>query len=142
MSCSTDGLTIREMGELYQKVKRKIQRMEDELEMLRDRIVPATSNLTGMPGGHGCHGDPTGDIIVRIEILKEEIEEEQRNLDALHLSLAYGIAYAVDNEDDRSIVYRRFAKNEPYKLIAADVCCSVAHARNAVSKWGKETPGT
>ena len=46
MSCSTDGLTIREMGELYQKVKRKIQRMEDELEMLRDRIVPGISETS------------------------------------------------------------------------------------------------
>lgn len=135
---STEGKTLREVSDMYLQEKHRIRRMEDELEMLRDHIVPATARLTAMPGRPSEPGDPTSAVIIRIEELEEEIAEAKKELDVLYMSLAYSIAYTVESEDDRSIVYHRLVLNEPYKAIASYAICSASHARNVVSRWGQE----
>lgn len=128
-------MTLKELADEYQQKKRNIRRMEQELEMLRDGIVPATQRLTGMPGGHGEHGDPTSAIVVRIESLAEETDKAKAELEPVFAKLCSAISTLSEKESDATILFHRLVRREPYPCIAATVYYSDAHCRNIVSKY-------
>lgn len=71
MMRADDGPALN-MVKLYHKGLNLIGCMRDELEQLRDNIVPATARFSQVQGHASNPGDPTGDIVVRIDILSRK----------------------------------------------------------------------
>ncbi len=130
--------TLKDLSDTYRCGVRCIRQMTDELEMIRDTIVPATSRLTHAPGGHGgTPGDPTGAAAARILTLEENIKAVQADLEALRLRLCRSIAHSIDNDSDRVIYHRRCVAGDSYQAIATEMRYTVGHCRSVVYRCGQ-----
>lgn len=139
LRCDEAGPLLRDVVKLYWRGLDLISRMNDELEQLRDGIVPATARFSQIQGRKSNPGDPTGDIVVKIDILQREIDEMVEDVNCLEVSVRWGITYMIDSRKEREICYMRFIERLPYVEISKEAAYSEGYCRSVVSKAGKRS---
>lgn len=138
LQCDESGPLLKDVVKVYWRGLNLIERMNDELEQLRDGIVPATARFSQVGGRKSCPGDPTGDMAVKIDILQREIDEMVSDVDCLEVGIRWGITYMVDSRKEREICTMRWVEHLPYTDISKEAAYSEGYCRSVVSKAGKQ----
>lgn len=139
MMRADDGPALKDMVKLYHKGLNLIGCMRDELEQLRDNIVPATARFSQVQGHASNPGDPTGDIVVRIDILSREIDFLTQDIDCLGADIRWEIRYEVTALHWKDICRMRWLDRKPYAEIGKAVGYSESYCRAVICKVGKLT---
>lgn len=133
-----DSPTMKDIVSVYRSGQRLIRKMNDELDVLRDGIVPATARYSTDVVAHtGVPGDPTCALVVRIESLSEQVKDVENHCNRLEANIRWGLIYQVDNQQEREICFMRYIQNLPYTDIAKEAGYSEGYCRSVVSKVGK-----
>lgn len=139
LCCDETGPLLKDVVRVYWKGLNLIERMHDELEQLRDGIVPATARFSQVGGRKSCPGDPTGDMAVKIDILTREIDSMVEDVNCLEVSVRWGITYQVETRKEREICTMRWLEHLPYLDIGQEAGYSEGYCRSVVSKAGKQS---
>ena len=139
LRCDEAGPPLRDVVRVYWRGLDLISRMHDELEQLRDGIVPATARFSQVGGRKSNPSDPTGDTAVKIDILSREIDEMVSDVDCLEVSIRWGITYQVETRKEREICTMRWIEHLPYLDIGQEAGYSEGYCRSVVSKAGKQS---
>lgn len=133
-----DGPMMGDAVDVYRDGLQLVQRIEDELEMLQDQIGPATSHVSQSPSNHtGKHGDPTSEVIERIDDLECLLSDLNRDIGSVRQQIVVGINSDIKNRNHKYIFYHRCVLGKPYKEIAKELMISESHCRSVVSKCRK-----
>lgn len=134
----SDEPTLKDVKKVYWSGMYLLSRMRNELEILRDDIVPATSRISPASAGHSSdHGDPTANTVFRIEILADQVKEVEKELEILMAGIMWGINYEIQSQHGREIFYMHAIERKPYSYIASEVGYTESYCRSLVSKCGK-----
>lgn len=132
--------TMKAVVSLYWAGLDLTRRMRDELEQLRDGIVPATARFSSTPAGHsGGHGDPTAEAACRIDILSGQVSEMEELTDCLAANIRCFINYEIDSQPAQMIYRMRVIDRLHYPEIAAKTNYTEGYCRSVVSRYGKMT---
>lgn len=135
-----DEPALRDVVALHMSGKDLIRRMRDDLEQLRDGIVPATGRISPVPGGHSSgHGDPTAAYVERIDDLDGRISDLEKDVDILEAGIRWAINYQVYSKSERDICYMRYVQNLPYTELSKEAGYSEGYCRAVISRCGKLT---
>lgn len=135
---ASDPPMMRDVVKLYHRGLDLISRMRDELEQMRDGIVPATSRFSAEPASHtGNHSDPTANAAFRITTLTKQIEEVEQHANGLAVCIRSGITYEVAHKHEREIYSLRVFERLSYTEISSKVGYSESRCRAIVSSCGK-----
>lgn len=102
------------------QINSKIQ----QVESLHDLATKATSTLSDMPGGATRNTHRMEDIIIKILMLENEINEDIAALVDLKNEIR-SVIKAVEEEELRILLEKRYLNYEPWTDIADDLCIGV-----------------
>lgn len=102
------------------QINSKIQ----QVESLHGLATKATSTLSDMPGGPTRNTHRMEDIIIKILMLENEINEDINQLVDLKNEIR-GVIKAVEDEELRIILEKRYLNYEAWTDIADDLCVGV-----------------
>lgn len=139
LQCDETGPLLKDVVKLYWRGLDLISRMNDELEQLRDGIVPATARFSQVGGRKSNPGDPIGDMAVKIDILQREIDSMVEDVNCLEVSVRWGITYIVETRKEREICTMRWIEHLPFVEIGKEAGYSEGYCRSVVSKAGKQS---
>ena len=109
------------------RLRRRIERKENEIAMLR---VSAEGMMGGdnsdMPKSDSKNLHKMESAVCKIIALQEEVSEIQKELDTLMSSMREKIQ-AVNDDDARDLLTKRYLEFKPWKTIAKDIGYSVQH---------------
>lgn len=102
------------------QINSKIQ----QVESLHGLATKATSTLSDMPGSPTTNTHRMEEIIIKILMLENEINEDINTLVDLKNEIL-GVIKAVDDEELRIVLEKRYLNYEPWNDIADDLCVGV-----------------
>jgi DNA-directed RNA polymerase specialized sigma subunit len=102
------------------QINSKIQ----QVESLHGLATKATSTLSDMPGSPTRNTHRMEDIIIKILMLENEINEDIAKLVDLKNEIL-GVIKAVDDEELRIVLEKRYLNYEQWSDIADDLCLGV-----------------
>ncbi len=109
------------------RLRRRIERKENEIAMLR---VSAEGMMGGdnsdMPKSDSKNLHKMESAVCKIIALQEEVSEIQKELDTLMSSMREKIQ-AVNDDDARDLLTKRYLEFKPWKLIISDMSYCKAH---------------
>ena len=95
-----------------------------QVSSLHDLATKATSTLSDMPGSLTCNTHRMEDIIIKILMLENEINADIDNLVDLKDEIL-SVIKAVDDEECRLLLEKRYLNFEQWEDIAAEMCTGV-----------------
>lgn len=111
---------LRQARFLDTQINTKLQ----QVESLHGLATKATSTLSDMPGSPTRNTHRMEEIIIKILMLENEINEDIAALVDLKNEIL-GVIKAVDNEELRIILEKRYLNYEAWTDIADDLCVGV-----------------
>lgn len=98
-----DGILMGDAVDVYRDGMQLVQRIEDELEMLRDQVGPSVSHVSQAPAGNtGKHSDPTSQVIERIDDLQYLLSDLNRDIGCVRQQIVVGINSDIKNRDHKT----------------------------------------
>ena len=95
-----------------------------QVSSLHDLATKATSTLSDMPGSLTCNTHRMEDIIIKILMLENEINADIDHLVDLKDEIL-SVIKAVDDEECRLLLEKRYLNFEQWEDIAAEMCTGV-----------------
>ena len=115
---------MKEYWDQAQRLRRRIDRKIHEIRVLRQRAEGMNgSGINDMPR---TVSPDRSKMVFRIMALEQEIQETQREYDALLADMEARIK-AVDDADCRDLLSKRYLEFKSWNMIAADFGYSVQH---------------
>ena len=111
---------LRQARHLDTQINTKIE----QVSSLHDLATKATSTLSDMPGGPTRNTHKMEDIIIKILMLENEINNDIDGLVDLKNEIL-SVIKAVDDEECRIVLEKRYLNFEKWEDIASEMCCSV-----------------
>lgn len=111
---------LRQARHLDTQINTKIE----QVSSLHDLATNATSTLSDMPGGPTRNTHKMEDIIIKILMLENEINNDIDGLVDLKNEIL-SVIKAVDDEECRIVLEKRYLNFEKWEDIASEMCCSV-----------------
>ena len=99
-----------------------------QVSSLHDLATKATSTLSDMPGSPTRNTHRMEDIIIKILMLENEINADIDNLVDLKDEIL-SVIKAVDDEECRLLLEKRYLNFEQWEDIAAEMCAGVKNRR-------------
>ena len=107
----------------YRTNKRRVNRIDEELEELRELAATARAiGYSGMPHGSG-HQTDLSDELARITSLEEKLKEEKRKCIESYIDIENQIK-TVKDEDENEVLFYRYVKGLCWWEIAEKKECS------------------
>lgn len=118
---------MKEYWDQAQRLRRRIDRKIHEIRVLRQRAEGMNgSGIDDMPRTVSPDRCKMEGTVFRIMALEQEIQETQREYDALLADMEARIK-AVDDADYRDLLSKRYLEFKSWNMIAADFGYSVQH---------------
>ena len=118
---------MKEYWDQAQRLRRRIDRKIHEIRVLRQRAEGMNgSGINDMPRTVSPDRSKMEGTVFRIMALEQEIQETQREYDALLADMEARIK-AVDDADCRDLLSKRYLEFKSWNMIAADFGYSVQH---------------
>lgn len=118
---------MKEYWDQAQRLRRRIDRKIHEIRVLRQRAEGMNgSGIDDMPRTVSPDRSKMEGTVFRIMALEQEIQETQREYDALLADMEARIK-AVDDADYRDLLSKRYLEFKSWNTIAADFGYSVQH---------------
>jgi len=118
---------MKEYWDQAQRLRRRIDRKIHEIRVLRQRAEGMNgSGINDMPRTVSPDRSKMEGTVFRIMALEQEIQETQREYDALLADMEARIK-AVDDADYRDLLSKRYLEFKSWNMIAADFGYSVQH---------------
>ena len=96
----------------------------EHIVSLHELATKATSTLSDMPGSPGRNIHRMEDIIVKIIMLENEINDDIDELVDLKRDILAAVS-RIEDEDCRLVIEKRYLANETWEEIALDMSCSI-----------------
>ena len=114
----TAGAAMSSMMKEYRQTRKKVWQRQNNL------ATKATSTLSDMPGSPTRNTHRMEDIIIKILMLENEINADIDNLVDLKDEIL-SVIKAVDDEECRLLLEKRYLNFEQWEDIAAEMCTGV-----------------
>lgn len=125
---------LRQAHYLDERINTKIA----QVSSLHDLATKATATLSDMPGSPTRNTQRMEDIIIKILMLENEINSDIDYLVDLKESIL-AVIKAVDDEECRLLLEKRYLNFEPWEDIAAEMCTSTKNIFRLHAKALKKT---
>ena len=109
-----------------------------QVSSLHDLATKATATLSDMPGGPTRNTHRMEDIIIKILMLENEINADIDHLVDLKEGIL-AVIKAVDDEECRLLLEKRYLNYESWEDIAAEMCTGIDNIYRLHSKALKKT---
>ena len=102
------------------QMKKKIAAIQADILRLEAAATDCSPNLTGMPHNPNPSHSRMADIVCKIIDRKAALEQKVEELEVLAKEIEYKISL-LDNEDYRTILYKRYVEGAEWEDIAMDM---------------------
>ena len=102
------------------RMKRKIEYLQEDILRLEAAATDCSPNLTGMPHNPNPSHSRLADIVCKIIDRKAALEQKVEELEVLAKEIEYKISL-LDNEDYRTLLYKRYVEGAEWQDIAMDM---------------------
>ena len=102
------------------QMKKKIAAIQADILRLEAAATDCSPNLTGMPHNPNPSHSRMADIVCKIIDRKAALEQKVEELEVLAKEIEYKISL-LDNEDYRTLLYKRYVEGAEWQDIAMDM---------------------
>ena len=101
----------------YYPRKKELAQLEEQIAELNSKLTaPGIAKYTGMPGGHGGAGDPTGDGVAALDALCRRYQRKIKELCEQQQKVEDAIA-TLDDEELKVIMRYRYISGYKWETI-------------------------
>ena len=102
------------------QMKKKIAAIQADILRLEAAATDCSPKLTGMPHSSSPSQSRMADILCKIIERKDALQKKMEELEILAKEIEYKISL-LDNEEHRTILYRRYVEGAEWEDIAMDL---------------------
>ena len=102
------------------QMKKKIAAIQEDILRLEAAATDCSPNMTGMPHNPNPSHSRMADIVCKIIDRKAALEQKVEELEVLAKEIEYKISL-LDNEDYRTLLYKRYVEGAEWQDIAMDM---------------------